>query len=67
MDELPNTTEELMALSQELAMQEENLIQEYKRTHRLPSRGIIITPEIQSLRDKQKAIYAKCCKLMRKT
>ena len=56
MDELPNTTEELMALSQELAMREENLIQEYKRTHRLPSRGIIITPEIQALRDKQKTI-----------
>lgn len=63
MSEKPRTKEELDALSVKLARQEEALIQEYKRTHKVPSRGIIITPEIQSLREEQKALYAEYCKL----
>lgn len=63
MSENPRTKEELDALSVKLAQQEEALIQEYKRTHKLPSRGVIITPEIQALREEQKALYAEYCKL----
>lgn len=63
MSEKPRTKEELDALSVKLARQEEALIQEYKRTHKLPSRGVIITPEIQALREEQKALYSEYCKL----
>ena len=63
MSEKPRTKEELDALSVKLARQEEALIQEYKRTHKLPSRGVIIRPEIQALPEEQKALYAEYCKL----
>lgn len=57
------TKEQLDAKMRESVRKEEALIQEYKRTHKLPSRGIIITPEIQALREEQKALYAEYCKL----
>lgn len=57
------TKEELDQLWKESVDRYEALIQEYKRTHKLPSRGVIITPEIQALREEQKALYAEYCKL----
>lgn len=57
------TKEQLDAKMRESVRKEEALIQEYKRTHKVPSRGIIITPEIQALREEQKALYAEYCKL----
>ncbi len=57
------TKEQLDAKMRESVRKEEALIQEYKRTHKLPSRGVIITPEIQALREEQKALYAEYCKL----
>ena len=57
------TKEQLDAKMRESVRKEEVLIQEYKRTHKLPSRGVIITPEIQALREEQKALYAEYCKL----
>lgn len=63
MSEKSHTLEELNARSRELARQEEALIQEYKRTHKLPSRGTIVTPEILALRQEQKKLYGEYCKL----
>lgn len=57
------TKEQLDAKMRESVRKEEALILEYKRTHKLPSRGVIITPEIQALREEQKALYAEYCKL----
>lgn len=57
------TKEQLDEKMRESVRKEEALIQEYKRTHKLPSRGVIITPEIQALRGEQKALYAEYCKL----
>ena len=57
------TKEQLDAKMRESVRKEEALIQEYKRTHKLPNRGVIITPEIQALREEQKALYAEYCKL----
>ena len=57
------TKEQLDAKMRESVRKEEAMIQEYKRTHKLPSRGVIITPEIQALREEQKALYAEYCKL----
>lgn len=57
------TKEQLDEKMRESVRKEEALIQEYKRTHKLPSRGVIITPEIQALREEQKALYAEYCKL----
>lgn len=41
----------------------ETLIQEYRRTHKIPSRGIISTPEIDAERAEQKRIFGEYCKL----
>lgn len=63
MNEKSRILDELNARSRELARQEEALIQEYKRTHKLPNRGIIVTPEILALRQEQKKLYGEYCKL----
>ena len=57
------TKKELDQLWKESVDRYEALVQEYKRTHKLPSRGEILTPEIQALREEQKALYAEYCKL----
>jgi hypothetical protein len=41
---------ELLALGTELARRDETIVAEYKRTHTLPSRGVIDTPERRALR-----------------
>jgi hypothetical protein len=60
------TEEEIEALRRESVHREKELIKEYKRTHYVPSRGIIITPEIQAERDKQKALFIAYRKLSKK-
>lgn len=42
---------------------QEALVKEYKRTHEIPSRGTIDTPEIQAEREEQKRLFAEYCKL----
>lgn len=47
------TDEELEALSRECFQHKETLIKEYRKTHKVPSRGIISTPEIDVLKEKR--------------
>ena len=57
------TKEQLDAKMRESVRKEEALIQEYKRTHKIPSRGIISTPEIEAERAEQKRLFGEYCKL----
>lgn len=50
------TDEELDALSHECFREKEALVKEYRETHKVPSRGIISTPEIDVLRKKRDAL-----------
>lgn len=57
------TKEELEILWKESVIRLDKLIQEYRCTHKLPSRGIISTPEIDAERAEQKRIFGEYCKL----
>lgn len=57
------TTKELDELLLASHERLESLIQEYRRTHKVPSRGIISTPEIDAERAEQKRLYGEYCKL----
>ena len=57
------TSDELQKLWRASLQRERTLIQEYKKTHSLPSRGIILTPEIQEEKAEQKRLYAEMLKL----
>ena len=46
------------------SVRERSLVAEYKRTHSVPSRGIISTPEIDAERAEQKRLYSEYCKLI---
>jgi hypothetical protein len=59
------TEEEIDALWKASVRRENALIKEYKQTHYIPSRGTIITPEIQAERDKRKALYGEYLKLVK--
>lgn len=61
MDKNEQKTKELLALSKEMAEREEALVQEYKRTHVLPSRGVIDTPERRALRAEEKRRFIEIC------
>lgn len=39
----------------------EAIVQEYKRTHTLPSRGIIDTPELRALQKEEKRRFIEIC------
>lgn len=54
MDKQKQKTAELHALSVEMASREQAIVDEYKRTHNLPSRGVIDTPERRALRAEEK-------------
>jgi hypothetical protein len=56
-DEDLQKKEELDQLSHEIAQRRRVLVDEYKRTHTLPSRGVIITPELQALQAEEKRRY----------
>lgn len=47
------TDEELEALSHEYFLRTEALVKEYRANHKILSRGIISTPEIDALREKR--------------
>lgn len=57
------TIEQLDQLWKESVEREENLIKEYRLTHKIPSRGIISTPEIDAERAKQKRILGEYSQL----
>lgn len=61
------TKEELDRLWKESVDRYEALVREYKRTHTLPGRGVITTPEIEAERAKQKRLFGEYCKLRDKT
>jgi hypothetical protein len=61
------TKEELDILWKESVHREDALVKEYKRTHYIPGRATILTPEIQAERDKRKALYAEYRKLSQKS
>lgn len=61
MSKIEQKTRELLALSKEMAEREEALVQEYKRTHTLPSRGVIDTPERRALRAEEKRRFIEIC------
>lgn len=61
MSKIEQKTRELLALSKEMAEREEALVQEYNRTHTLPSRGVIDTPERRALRAEEKRRFIEIC------
>ena len=58
------TLEQLDQLTKKSVRRERSLVAEYKRTHSVPSRGIISTPEIDAERAEQKRLYGEYCKLI---
>lgn len=58
------TLEQIDQLTKKSVQREHSLVAEYKRTHPVPSRGIISTPEIDAERAEQKRLYGEYCKLI---
>lgn len=46
--------EELLALGKEISERRKVLVDAYKATHKMPGRGIILTPEIKALDAEEK-------------
>lgn len=53
--------QELRNFGQEMQQRKDALIDEYKKTHKIPSRGIIDTPEIRALREECKNRFIEIC------
>ena len=53
--------QEFLALGKEIFERREALIEEYKRAHKLPQRGIIDIPEIRALEAEEKQRFIKIC------
>lgn len=58
------TKEQIDQLWKESVRRERSLVAEYKRTHYIPSRATISTPEIDAERAEQKRLYGEYCKLI---
>ena len=58
------TTEQIEQLWKESVRREESFIAEYKRTHSVPSRATISTPEIEAERAEQKRLYGEYLKVL---
>ena len=58
------TKEEIERLWKESVHRERNLVAEYKRTHYIPSRATISTPEIEAERAEQKRLYGEYLKAL---
>lgn len=58
------TLEQIDQLTKKSVQRERFLVAEYKRTHSVPSRGIISTSEIDAERAEQKRLYGEYCKLI---
>lgn len=52
---------EFHKLDTEISDREEALIAEYKKTHKIQSRGIIDTPELKALREEYKRRFIEIC------
>lgn len=58
------TLEQIDQLTKESVRRENALIAEYRRTHTVPGRGVISTPEIDAERAEQKRLYGNTSKLL---
>ena len=61
---MSHTKEQIEQLWKESVRRERNLVAEYKRTHRVPSRATISTPEIEAERAEQKRLYGEYLKAL---
>ena len=52
---------ELLALGKEISERRKVLVDAYKATHEVPSRGIILTPEIKALDAEEKCRFIEIC------
>ena len=50
---------ELVAMSTDISRRKKVIVEEYKRTHKLPSRGVIDTPERRALRAEEIRRYGE--------
>ena len=57
------TKEELDELCRACCARKEELVKEYRRTHKVPSRGTISTPEIEAENAEIKRLFGEYCKL----
>lgn len=55
----PEMEAELNELGRDIAARDEAIVAEYKRTHDLPSRGVIETPERKALREEERRRYGE--------
>jgi len=60
-----HTKEELVQLAKGAIKRRDALIEEYRRTHKIPSRGTISTPEIDAERAKIKEYELEIIRLTR--
>lgn len=58
------TVEQINELTKESVRRERTLVAEYKRTHSVPSRATISTPEIDAERAEQKRLYGEYLKAL---
>ena len=58
------TLEQIDQLTKESVRRENALIAEYRRTHTVPGRGVISTPEIDAERAEQKRLYGEYLKAL---
>lgn len=58
------TVEQINELTKESVRRERALVAEYKRTHSVPSRATISTPEIDTERAEQKRLYGEYLKAL---
>ena len=61
---MSHTKEPIEQLWKESVRRERDLVAEYKRTHRVPSRATISTPEIEAERAEQKRLYGEYLKAL---
>lgn len=61
---MSHTKEQIEQLWKESVRRERDLVEEYKRTHRVPSRATISTPEIEAERAEQKRLYGEYLKAL---
>ena len=57
--------QELRGLGREMQQREDALVEEYKKNHRLPSRGMIDTPELRQLREEKRIRFIQICEKYR--
>ena len=62
-NDMSHTEDEILSLWRESVRRQEKLVKEYRETHKMPSRGVIITPEIEKERTYRKQLYAEMLKL----